>query len=103
MGNDIKRQGAYIALKPGVRPLMDGICGLKGMTRTDYINNLVEADIVRTYNAMANRDAVLEAQQAIAKTNPSLATLYSKLNERVSGVIVPSPIDEEEEEEEETY
>lgn len=108
MGNDIKRSGAYIALKPGVRPLMDGICGLKGVTRTDYINNLVEADIVNTYNAMPNRDAVLEAQQAIAQTNPPLATLYQKLNERVSGVAAPDEkvnseesdqIDNEEEEE----
>jgi len=101
MGNE--RKGAYIALKPGVRELLDGICGLKGTTRTDYINCLIEEDLVRTYNAMPNRDAVLEAQQGIAKTNPPLPALYSKLNERVSGIVTSaesdSPIDEEEEEE----
>ena len=97
-----KRQGAYIALKPGVRELLDGICGLKGTTRTDFISNLIEKSIVDTYNAMENRDIILEAQQAIAKTNPPLTTLYNKLNERVSGIV--SPIDDTiEEEEEEAY
>ncbi len=101
MGKEDKRKGAYIALKPGVRELLDGICGLKGSTRTDLINTLVEKYIVDMYNSMENRDAVLEAQQAIAKINPPLPILYSQLNERVGGVVNPNstPIDEEEEEE----
>lgn len=96
-----KRKGAYIALKPGVRELLDGICGLKGTTRTDFINTLIEKNIVNIYNSMENRDAVLEAQQAIANTNPPLPALYNKLNERVGGIVSPdsTPIDEEEEEE----
>jgi len=101
MGKDNKRKGAYIALRPGVRELLDGICGLKGTTRTEYIGSLVEKDIVATYNAMENRDAVLDAQQAIARTNPPLPSLYNKLNERVGGVANPqaNPVDEEEEDE----
>lgn len=96
-----KRKGAYIALKPGVRELLDGICGLKGTTRTDLINTLIEKYIIDTYNSMENRDTVLEAQQAIANTNPPLPTLYNRLNERAGGIVSSdsTPIDEEEEEE----
>jgi hypothetical protein len=78
-----EKQGAYIAFKPGVRELLDGICGLRGETRTSYIINLVENSIATTYNNMPNRDAVLLAQQTIAQTRPPLTELYEQLLERV--------------------
>lgn len=100
MGND-KRNGAYINFDPGVKALLDSICGLKNQSRTAYINHLIESEIVNTYNSMENRDAVLDAQQAIAQHAPPLPTVFRKLNEKITGVIVPdtdTPIVEEEDE-----
>ena len=102
MGKDDKRNGAYIKFVGlGVKELISVLCGLRSETRTGYINRLIEEDIVRTYNAMPNRDAVIDAQQSVAGISPPLQELYAKLNERVSGMV--ATVSEEADEEEESY
>ncbi len=103
MGTD-KRNGAYINLKPGVKVLLDSICGLQGTSRTKFISTLIEQAIINTYNSMVDRDAVLDAQQTIAKCSPTLPTVFRALNEKVNGIVTPGvDIDDDDNEDDESY
>ena len=88
------RKGIWVDLPKGVKEVVDMVASIKNISRKEYCQVLIEADLVDSFEGV-------EVETFLEGFNPALLEAYRALVERVnarrSGAAVPVAQEEDEE------